>query len=54
MVKIKPCPFCGSEGEILGSNDFFCVLCNNTFCLAEGPGKKTKGWAVRAWNRRVK
>lgn len=57
-IKLKPCPFCGSEADIFTSdevgylgNDRYTVKCGNCFC---GTGHyKDRGRSVEAWNRRV-
>ena len=52
---IKPCPFCGGRGELLGSRDTdvriaaFWVSCQ---CGAEGPIKSSEQKALAAWNKR--
>ena len=52
--KLKPCPFCGGEVEIVGHNNAnpFMIFCEN--CGLEfGIEKEYHWWAVKAWNRRV-
>ena len=63
MTKIKPCPFCGGEGEIISGNytgkllytvvgktyTVFCKRCN----ARTTQYKKYKYKAVEAWNRRA-
>ncbi len=54
MNKLKPCPFCGGEAVHLRSNLVYTttyVSC--TKCSARTDYYNTKGWATRAWNRRV-
>ena len=51
---IKPYPFCGGRGEILGGRasngeTLYWVWCG---CLACGPTKKTRQAAIKAWNKR--
>ena len=59
MSDLKPCPFCGSTGEIEHKRvlDTWIVQCSNQEC----PASYMIGWdydtaedAIEAWNRRVK
>lgn len=50
-MKIKKCPFCGSERVMLNSSGkavFYWVICDS--CEAEGPSASTKKEAVEEWN----
>ena len=53
--KLKPCPFCGGEAEIvedrLYSDDYYAGRCKS--CAATSIFEFTKEEAVAAWNRRV-
>lgn len=63
-VKLKPCPFCGSEKKVgirrMG-NKGYSVVCAN--CGGKGPYITIKEWhdnkmiaqgqAIQTWNRRV-
>ena len=59
-IKIKPCPFCGSIGELQEDMyGFYVMQCVNCGCQTP---KKRAGWgsekasmdlAIEAWNRRV-
>ena len=49
-TKIEPCPFCGSEGELIQVGENW-VICNNVDCLARGPIKQAAKEAMKAWNR---
>jgi Lar family restriction alleviation protein len=51
MPELKPCPFCGGDAEICGSDDYFWVTC--TSCCADVLGSPDKEEAVERWNRRV-
>lgn len=60
MDELKPCPFCGVEGDpdinkssLAGPENRwkFGVYCNVCFC--EGPPGKTKEEAGRRWNERA-
>lgn len=50
-MKIKPCPFCAREPEVVRFHDTcYCVACK---CGAEAPGNSvSKNGAIRIWNRR--
>ena len=56
-TNLKPCPFCGKGADVLESifhqethRTCFAVFCYK--CEIEGPPRKSKSRAVRAWNRR--
>lgn len=58
-MTLKPCPFCGSEGDYIDSwsyNDrtgepvYWYVRCEN--CEAEGPASFTKEKSEKKWNTR--
>lgn len=51
MAKLKPCPFCGGEGEVIitGNLSRYCA-CKN--CYAFGPSRETVEQAIDAWNKR--
>ena len=50
--KLKPCPFCGGEAEILQtSGHMFCPLCSD--CDTSGGHYFTEEDAARAWNDRA-
>lgn len=64
MNKLKPCPFCGGEAEILEQYNVlthipvYRVFCNNTVergCVVsvQTVWYDNKGEAIEAWNRRV-
>lgn len=52
--RVKPCPFCGGEAEIIKAHffggDIYFVECQH--CLARGSGERLKYEAIAAWNRR--
>lgn len=51
-VKLKPCPFCGSENIMLDKtkeDTLHLAVCRN--CVAQVSGF-TRDGAIRAWNRR--
>jgi Lar family restriction alleviation protein len=49
--KLKPCPFCGGQADIIRSaNHWFFVRC--PACEASKPGFETENDAVEAWNSR--
>ena len=53
-IKLKPCPFCGGEAEVIAHNkfQFYKVVCKH--CKAQGyqffPNEEQ---ATEAWNRRA-
>jgi Lar family restriction alleviation protein len=49
-MELKPCPFCGADGEILGVEEYWLVSCE--YCDAQGPTKKIEQEAITAWNKR--
>ena len=63
MIKLKPCPFCGSEDVENGTHQdlnfweegmppvYSAINCNN--CNCKGPKGNSRRTAVEAWNRRV-
>lgn len=53
---LKPCPFCGGEGEAgwkleNTTVDFYVIVCMS--CDAQTGGDRTPEMAVQTWNRRV-
>ena len=54
MIELKPCPFCGTEAEIVFENGAYTVRCWETIdCGVEIPGFLDKEEATEIWNRRV-
>ena len=60
MSKLKPCPFCGGEAElvqhqVVGYPDDFYVECVTNECIMSLGGLcyETEKEAIEAWNRRV-
>jgi Lar family restriction alleviation protein len=57
-MKIKPCPFCGSEADepyeikIDGKIIEYQGVCMNGACRASGPWAKTAKKAIMLWNQR--
>lgn len=50
-IKLKPCPFCGGEAEILNVDDRYTAKCRSCFC---GTGEyKDPERASETWNRRA-
>jgi len=53
MEKLKPCPFCGGEATIQGSEKGKCCWAMCGGCLsARGGNCATEEEAVEAWNKR--
>ena len=50
LEKLKPCPFCGENPEILSNLHYVWVECMN--CHARHDPALTKEVAVTQWNRR--
>ena len=50
MEKLKKCPFCGGEAEVVGGNPYHWVFCKN--CDAESKQMSTIDGAIAAWNTR--
>ena len=56
MIELKPCPFCGGEVYISGSDNvnghpYWYVIC--CACGASVYGNEDKEKAAEAWNRRA-
>ena len=53
-MKLKPCPFCGSEPQIIDDRDEIIIECANVDCqvLCETQNAETMCDAIRAWNTR--
>ena len=52
--KLKPCPFCGSEAEVMlmnNSKSLYHVFCKNCFAMLALGSKED---VVRDWNKRFK
>ena len=60
MEKLKPCPFCGKEGElfsheapqVLGGGTRYMVVCSR--CFERAGNVDTRDGAIKMWNRRRK
>ena len=58
-IKLKPCPFCGSDGDdlvMIELSDYYldtvyAVQCDT--CTSRGAYKITKQMAIDEWNERV-
>ena len=49
--EIKPCPFCGSEGDY---DDFIeVVICVNPKCNSYGPDGENESDSIQKWNQRL-
>lgn len=56
MDELKPCPFCGAEGDINYNYDKkFAPYCINEDCFLNelNHGFETEQEAIEAWNRRT-
>ena len=56
-AKLKPCPFCGKDPEIIklenyGKDDWY-VQCNNRYCVEQKHLYSSKNAAIKSWNRRA-
>ena len=54
-MKIKPCPFCLNKRVAIQTclNGYVRVVCLLFRCQSEGPLRKYKAVAIRAWNKRL-
>ena len=51
--RLKPCPFCGGEAELLNNgHDYFWVICMNRECGCEMSGMDSLKAAYEQWNTR--
>jgi Lar family restriction alleviation protein len=55
MIEIKPCPFCGGEGENIRDdmNELTEFYCQCKECMAKGPYAGMPVSAILLWNNRV-
>ena len=54
--KLKPCPFCGGEAEVVfGACDYnvYQVCCTGANCQAMAGWSNTEEEAIEEWNRRA-
>lgn len=49
-IKLKPCPFCGGEAELIGEYSNIFVFCSECRCSTEILNTERK--AIQAWNTR--
>ena len=54
MEKLKPCPFCGGEAELVDCDPRWFVRCKKYYCVEQRSMWVPKSEAVKQWNRRVK
>ena len=53
-VNLKPCPFCGGDGEIRSEGAEWFVACfDEEECGAEGHRALADDYAIECWNRRA-
>ncbi len=52
-LELKPCPFCGSEAKVIGSDKYSDYLTKCLKCGASSEYFDTREKAAEAWNRRV-
>lgn len=55
--ELAPCPFCGSQGEVVERHNpmskwRWSVDCRSSTCGMSGPVEATKADAIAAWNKR--
>ncbi|MBR1602554.1 MAG: Lar family restriction alleviation protein [Synergistaceae bacterium] len=52
-IKLKPCPFCGGESKVIGSDKYsdYCATCSKCWTTSNYFDSREK--AAEAWNRRV-
>ena len=55
MEKLKPCPFCGGEAELIDAeiHPRWYVRCKGKYCVEQSCCFASKTTAVMRWNRRV-
>ena len=53
MTELKPCPFCGGKAEVLYTSKYECFVYCRRGCAEQTRLYKTKGSAIKAWNRRL-
>jgi hypothetical protein len=49
---LKPCPFCGGTGAVMGKHGVY-IMCVNHKCMARTGQYAKLIFAIKAWNRRV-
>lgn len=52
-TELLPCPFCGSEGQLVCEGDYATVACSHYYCNFSQIALRDKGRAVARWNRRA-
>lgn len=53
-TELLPCPFCGGEAKIIGSDDWLQPICRNHACPCDWTDwYTTKAEAIAAWNARA-
>jgi Lar family restriction alleviation protein len=52
MEKLKPCPFCGGEAEVIDGTGWVGQAVHCTECPANVYGFEEEDQSVAAWNRR--
>lgn len=50
-IKLKPCPFCGGEAEVISVYSHYGVMCKG--CGAGTVSADTIDGAAKAWNKRI-
>lgn len=59
LEPLKPCPFCGSRGEMLelrldvDVSNCWRVQCYGSSCSISGPEEVSRDQAIAAWNTRA-
>jgi Lar family restriction alleviation protein len=56
IVKLKSCPFCGSEASVVSRTEFHHVTCRNAGCTIALATRSFSSpeEAIAAWNKRAK
>jgi hypothetical protein len=56
LVKLQPCPFCGSEARLVGEGGGYFVECSGCLVTSQFVRTKKRGArriVIQQWNRRV-